>query len=157
MGVGKSTIGPAVAAALGLPFQDLDRLVVDAACGRSIPELFERGGEAGFRALEAAALEAACLAPPHVLALGGGTLHQPGAVDRARAAFVVVVLELPWRELAPRLAGGEGRPLAADAARLFEERAPGYAAAGLSVDARGPVEEVATRVVEAWRRACGSM
>jgi shikimate kinase len=156
MGVGKSTVGRALAASLGLPFRDLDALVVESAGGLSIPEIFERGGEAAFRAREASALETACLAPAHVLALGGGTLHQVGALSQVRRAFLVVVLDLPWTALALRLAGDTGRPLAGDAARLFTERAAGYAAAGVSVSAQGTVDDVVARVIAARRRACES-
>ncbi len=157
MGVGKSTVGRAVALALGLPFQDLDALVVERAGGRTIPDIFAREGEDSFRAQEASALGAACQAPARVLALGGGTLHQRGAVQQLERAFVVVVLELPWPVIAARLAGDTGRPLAADAPRLFAERAAGYAAAGVTVSAHGSVDEVAARVTSAWRRACGLM
>lgn len=85
MGAGKSTIGQLVAARIGLPFGDLDALVVADAGGIGVPEIFSREGERGFRVREARALRAACTAPPHVLALGGGTLHQPGALEIGRA------------------------------------------------------------------------
>jgi shikimate kinase len=55
MGSGKSTVGPLVAARLGLPFIDLDAEVASAA-GRSVAEVFAAEGEAGFRRREAAAL-----------------------------------------------------------------------------------------------------
>ena len=70
MGVGKSTVGPLVAAKLGLPFVDLDEAIATAA-GRSIPAVFAAEGEAGFRRREAAALEGAA-GTETVVACGGG-------------------------------------------------------------------------------------
>ena len=49
MGVGKSTVGPLVAARLGAAFVDLDALIEERS-GRSIVELFAEEGEAAFRA-----------------------------------------------------------------------------------------------------------
>src|SRR5699024_7051134 len=48
---GKTTLGRALAAALGRPFVDLDEEIVRAD-GRSIPEIFAAEGEEGFRARE---------------------------------------------------------------------------------------------------------
>ena len=71
-GSGKTTLGKFLAERFGVPFEDLDDSIVWAAGGTSIPDIFAAEGEAGFRARERAALEAACgLAPerrytPHV-------------------------------------------------------------------------------------------
>ena len=156
MGSGTSTVGPRVAALLGLPFADLDSQVEAAAAGASVAEIFATEGEEGFRRREAQALREACQRPAHVLALGGGTLHQPGAVHVVQSSFCIVVLHAEWPVLAARLAGGAGRPLAQDAAALFEHRALGYRTAGIRVDADASVEAVAERVVAAWRASCGS-
>ena len=51
MGAGKTAIGRKVAAALGLPFIDSDH-EIESVSRMTIPELFERYGEAEFRALE---------------------------------------------------------------------------------------------------------
>ena len=55
MGSGKTTMGRKLARALGLDFVDMEEVIVSRA-GRSIPEIFEAEGEAGFRALEAEVL-----------------------------------------------------------------------------------------------------
>jgi shikimate kinase len=57
-GAGKTTVGRLVAAALGVGFRDTD-LDVEAAAGKSIPDVFFEDGEPAFRALEAAAVAAA--------------------------------------------------------------------------------------------------
>ncbi len=154
MGTGKSTVGRAVAARVGLPFVDLDD-VVAADAGRGIPEIFAEEGEAGFRVREAASLARVAAGPPVVLALGGGTLHQPRAVA-ALTGWAVVVLHAPLEVVAARLGEGGGRPLAPHAAALFEARAAGYRAAGPQVDATRPVPYVVDDVLAAWEAACAS-
>lgn len=150
MGVGKSTVGPIVARRLGLPFVDLDAAIV-ARTGRSIPALFAAEGEGAFRAAESAALSDALATPPLVIALGGGTLHQP-ACRLLLAEHVVVVLQAPLEALAPRLAG-TGRPLAGRATELYQQRAAGYAAhPQVDVVGRSP-EAVAGAVVALWEAA----
>ena len=51
MGVGKTTIGTAVAARLGRRFVDSDELI-EARTGRTVREIFESDGEPAFRQLE---------------------------------------------------------------------------------------------------------
>ena len=143
MGVGKSTIGPALASRLGRSFVDTDE-EVEREAGRSIPEIFEREGEAGFRRRERAAIELAA-ARSAVVALGGGAIVQAGMADRLEAAGTVVWLDAdPGTILAriedagsrPLLAGldAEGRKLRVEA--LLAERTPYYARASIRVDAR---------------------
>ncbi|MCK6504629.1 shikimate kinase [Myxococcota bacterium] len=148
MATGKSTVGPLVAARLGVPFVDLDR-AVEGAAGASVGELFAREGEAAFRARETRALREILAGPDVVLALGGGTLHHGDNLERLRARYRVVVLDLPWEDLAPRLDRGAGRPLAGGGRALWEQRRPGDLRAGTPVDVRGLApDEVATAVLE---------
>ena len=72
MGAGKSTIGRLLALRLGWEFLDLDTHL-EARTGSTIPELFDRYGEAHFRRLESTALASALGRTRTVLALGGGT------------------------------------------------------------------------------------
>lgn len=155
MGVGKSTVGRILAELLGRPFVDLDH-AVEAAAGRGIAELFATEGEAGFRAREHVALEGVLARrEPQVVALGGGTLHQPGNLELLReagAAVVVLVLEEAalWarlRQLEER-GGDPGRPLLAQARSLYRERAPGYLDAGAQLQVTGLApREAATAAV----------
>src|SRR6187551_617567 len=55
MATGKSTVGRRLAEREGVPFLDLDALVIERS-GRSVVQLFAERGEAGFRALEREAL-----------------------------------------------------------------------------------------------------
>ena len=72
MGAGKSTVGRLLAARLNWQFLDLDAHL-EARTGATIPQLFERHGEAHFRRLESTALASALGRDHTVLALGGGT------------------------------------------------------------------------------------
>ncbi len=71
MGVGKSTVGPLVADALGRRFIDLDA-EVERRAGRTVRELVTIDGEPEFRRLEAETMAEVVAAPtPVVLATGG--------------------------------------------------------------------------------------
>jgi shikimate kinase len=72
MGSGKTTVGRLLAESLGWNFLDLDRHL-ETRASASVPELFERLGESGFRRLESSALANALCRTQTVLALGGGT------------------------------------------------------------------------------------
>ena len=50
-GAGKSTVGPLLAALLGVGFLDTDSVVEEAA-GKPVGDIFIQDGEAAFRALE---------------------------------------------------------------------------------------------------------
>ena len=77
MGAGKTTLGLEVADRLGRRLVDLDHELAQSA-RRTIPQLFEERGEAGFRVLEAEATIAALHNErPAVLALGGGAVETP--------------------------------------------------------------------------------
>lgn len=70
-GTGKSTIAQAVGTELNWPVYDLDRVIVERS-GMTIPVIFQREGESGFRLREAEALRAVSQSFPFVVATGGG-------------------------------------------------------------------------------------
>jgi shikimate kinase len=130
---GKTTLGRALAECLQQPFTDLDDEVARLS-GRSADELLATEGEAGFRAIEARALQAACALRGHVIATGGGAvLH--GETFAALAATGTVI----WLRAAPEtlLARGKrthrppltGLPAEAELAALAARREPLYRAA----------------------------
>jgi 3-dehydroquinate synthetase/shikimate kinase len=70
-GTGKSAIADLVGAELNWPVYDLDRIIAECS-GMSIPMIFEREGEAGFRVRETEALRDVAHRGPFVVATGGG-------------------------------------------------------------------------------------
>ncbi len=75
-GSGKSTIAKLLGEKYNWPSYDLDELIVQRS-GMTIPVIFQREGEPGFRVREAEALRAVSNAGPCVVATGGGTVIQP--------------------------------------------------------------------------------
>ena len=71
-GTGKSTIAQSVANELDWPMYDLDQVIVERS-GMTIPVIFQREGETGFRLREAEALRDISESGAFVIACGGGT------------------------------------------------------------------------------------
>ena len=76
MGSGKTSTGRPLAEQLGYGFVDADA-VIEQAANCTIPEIFERDGEEGFRSLESQVLSAICQRHSLVVATGGGVVTQP--------------------------------------------------------------------------------
>lgn len=78
MGAGKSAVGHKLAEDLGREFIDSDE-VIEARTGVDIPYIFEREGEAGFRARERQVIDELTQRPGVVLATGGGAVQDAGS------------------------------------------------------------------------------
>ena len=131
MGAGKSTIGRLLASRLDWQFLDLDAHL-EARTGATIPQLFERHGEAHFRRLESSALASALGHDRTVLALGGGTpedLTNRLLLEQTPGTFTIF-LDAPFPTLFDRcMLQDIARPVLEDpaAAQLrFERRHPLY-------------------------------
>ena len=150
-GAGKTTVGQAVAALLGLPFADNDALL-EAKAGKTVPEIFFDDGEPVFRALEVETIEGALREFDGVLALGGGAILDEGTRGRL-AGHTVVFLSVELADAVKRVGLGVGRPLLSVNPRatlkfLMEQRRPLYAAVAthtVRTDGRPP-EEIAAEV-----------
>jgi shikimate kinase len=151
---GKTTVGTAVARALGVGFRDTDA-DVEAETGTSVADLFISQGEPHFRALEEAAVARALAGHDGVLALGGGAVTS----DATRALLVaygaaggsVVWLDVDLGSAAKRAGLSRDRPLLAVNPRamlrqMLEARAPLYgevATLTVTTGGREPADVVA--------------
>lgn len=154
MGAGKSTVGRLVAERLGWPYLDSDGEILRST-GLTVPEIFDRRGEAAFRAEEARVLaEATTSLGPVVVSVAGGAVLDPDNRRRIAAAGLVVWLRAALPVLAARVGAGAGRPLLGDdppaaMERLYSERREIYqhlADVIVDVDEALP-EQVADRIV----------
>jgi shikimate kinase / 3-dehydroquinate synthase len=110
-GSGKSAAGKLVAANLGLDFVDLDEDIAEHV-GQSIEHIFREGGERVFRAAEAERLADTVRHHPGVVALGGGSLLDPGCRELLESHGQVLCLDVDAHTLLDRLAhSGTARPL----------------------------------------------
>ena len=117
-GCGKSSIGQALADSLHRPFIDADAEIVRRA-GCSIPEIFAKDGEPGFRKIESAVLADLGKASGTILATGGGCITRPENYPSLHQNGRIVWLMRPL-ELLPT----DGRPMsqANPLAALWETR-----------------------------------
>ena len=158
MGVGKTSVGKRLAAALGLPFRDADE-AIEKAAGRTISEIFTDRGEAEFRAGERRVIARLLDEPPHVLATGGGAFAQPETRALLKARAITIWLRADIAVLARRVGRKDTRPLlsgkdpVAVLTALAEARYPAYAEADLTIDT-GETSHPATveLVISALRR-----
>jgi len=158
-GAGKSTVGPLLAAALGLRFVDVDEVVVSEG-GRSIPELFEVEGEDGFRARERDVIRRLAAGDRAVIATGGGALQSVATRDLCKRSGEVVWLRVDVGVAVSRIGSGIGRPLFAtgDAAAVMSaleiRREPDF---GRIADVRVEADVAPSRVVDRIVGALGSL
>ena len=148
-GVGKTTIGKKVAAALGREFIDTDDVIVERA-GRSIPEIFASDGEKAFRALESEVIADVTKRSGLVIATGGGAPTIGANVNPIRQNSVVFFLK---RELSAL--SKDGRPISQsrDLGELFAERLPKYrAVADFEVECGSAVEENCGKILELFNK-----
>jgi 3-dehydroquinate synthase len=112
MGTGKTVTGRALAEILGLDFVDMDHYIQDQQ-GMSIPEIFAKSGEAGWRSLEARACHELEACSGLVLATGGGTLLDERNFDLLSRRGPVFLLEADPRTIRQRVGDATTRPLLA--------------------------------------------
>ena len=138
MGSGKSSTGRPLAEKLGYGFVDSDS-VIEQLAGCSIPEIFQRDGEAGFRKLETQVLSAISEHHSLVVATGGGVVTRSenwGVMHQG----IVIWLDVEREQLLKRLeADSTPRPLLQEADpaqaldRILNARRPQYGEADLTV------------------------
>ncbi len=138
MGAGKTAVGRALSARLGVPMQDSDAEIV-ASAQLTIAEIFERYGEAFFREKETQVIDRLLAGPPSILSTGGGAWmaerNRTLLTERAAVLWLEADLELLWA----RVKNKTTRPLLrTDNPRrtleeILTERTPIYRLAPLKV------------------------
>ena len=141
MGTGKSAVGRLLARLLKTRVVDTDEAIAREA-GVSIPEIFQKEGEPGFRARELRAVEKLCM-DPQVVSLGGGALTQAALRELVQKHGTLVYLRARPETLLQRVGDGSSRPLLANLSRkerlqriqeLLEARERDYAEATIIID-----------------------
>jgi len=158
MGAGKTAIGRRVSSMLDLPFTDSDH-EIESVSRMTVPDLFERYGEAEFRALEQRVIARLLETGPQVLSTGGGAFMNEQTRGAIAAHGLSVWLKADVDILLDRVSKKQNRPLLQNAnpravlERLMVERYPVYALADVTVPTRDERKEViAGEVVEALER-----
>ena len=146
-GCGKSTVGESLAQLMGRELIDTDTRIVEE-MGCSIPELFRRIGEMGFRDTETALIRDIAALQGKVIATGGGAVLRPENVallkENGRVYFLDRSLSL--------LTATSDRPLSSTTEALqarYEERYPIYCGVcDVHMAADGTIDHVVNKIRE---------
>lgn len=159
MGAGKSTVGQLLAELLNFDLVDTDR-VIEAREGCRVEKIFERQGEAAFRALESAMVAELADAKRTVIATGGGLVVNPENFASLRRHSFLACLWASPETIFERVRRQTHRPLLqgpnpqAKVRELLGARAPIYQQSDLlvGVDFRSPAE-TARHIAQAFHQA----
>jgi shikimate kinase len=153
-GVGKTTIGRAVARRLGKEFLDFDQ-EIERRSGLDVRDIFRLKGEEHFRDLEFALTKELSVKSGMVLSPGGGWITQPRSVELLRSTGRIIYLRASPEAVARRLRRVETRPLLAGRdpvvalRELYEKRRALYETADAVLDTeRLARQQLIAKVVE---------
>jgi shikimate kinase len=160
MGSGKTAVGRHLARLLRFGFHDSDA-DIEAKTGVDIQFIFEKEGEAGFRAREKESIERLTALEAIVLATGGGAVIDPDNRRILQERGVVVYLATSIEQQLERTRHGRHRPLLNDTdperklTELMQMRAALYAGiADITVSTDGRrVQLVAEEIHQEMRRS----
>ncbi|MDH0029856.1 MULTISPECIES: shikimate kinase AroK [unclassified Acinetobacter] len=110
MGAGKTTVGRHLAELLGRDFLDSDH-EIERKTGATIPWIFEKEGEAGFRLRETNVINELTARSALVLATGGGAVTQSANREFLNQRGIVVYLYTPVELQLQRTYRDKNRPL----------------------------------------------
>jgi XRE family transcriptional regulator, aerobic/anaerobic benzoate catabolism transcriptional regulator len=143
-GAGKSTLGPLLAARLGVEFLELDR-EIEKEAGLGLAEIMELHGQAGFRRLEHSVLErVVTTCPAVVIATGGGLVAEAATFARLlETCLTVWVKAEPEVHMQRVIDQGDLRPMRDnlrsmdDLRAILASREALYAQADIQLDTTG--------------------
>ena len=154
-GAGKSTLGPALARKLDVPFVELDQ-EIERDAGISLSEIFLLYGQQGYRRYERRCLERVIESHERcVIASGGSIVSEPATYDLLLSTcFTVWLKAAPEEHMARVVAQGDTRPMAGNAQamedlrRILDGRGMLYGQADATVDTAGQTVEQSLRALK---------
>jgi shikimate kinase len=154
MGVGKTTVGKKLAAALNIPFYDSDH-EIESEIGHSISWIFENIGEVEFRKMEARTISKFLNdMPPHILATGGGAFVNEETRKLIKEKSFSIWLKADVSTILSRVSKKANRPLldVGDKKemilKLMEQREKIYSEADISIATdRGTAKEILAEII----------
>ena len=144
-GCGKSTIGKLLAEKLSRTFIDADAVIEERA-GISIPEIFAKNGEEGFRKLETDVLADLGKRSASIISTGGGCITRP-----ENYPFLHLNSKIIWIKRNIDILPTDGRPLsqANKLSDLYASRKPLYKAyCDYTVDNNSALEETVNQILQ---------
>lgn len=154
MGAGKTRFGRVLADALEVRFFDSD-MEIEKASGMSIPDIFDRFGEAYFRDGERRVIKRLMDQGVCVIATGGGAVMNPETAADIWSKTISIWIRAPMPVMLERTGRSDRRPLLRDGdpeevlGRLADIRYPIYQKANIVVDSGdGPVDTVLIQALE---------
>ena len=156
MGAGKTAVGRALAQRLGVAFLDSDA-EIEVAANRTVPEIFERDGEAFFRDKETQIIERLLIDKRCILSTGGGAFLSEQNRKNISAQGISVWLNADLELLWNRVRSKDTRPLLrtddpkATLKNLYDQRVPIYSLADLTVGSAPEysIEDMVDQVIDA--------
>lgn len=146
-GSGKTTLGKLLAKSLSREFVDTDAEIVKRE-GMSIPEIFERSGESGFRKIESEVISELSKEGALVIATGGGAVIKKENVTALKQNGRLFLLNRPLENIPAT----PDRPLSCDREKLtalYNSRLPIYnSVADCVVDCSGDIESSLKNLIE---------
>jgi shikimate kinase len=158
MGSGKSAVGRRLATLLGLPFFDSDA-EIEKRTGVDIRFIFEKEGEARFRARERDVIADLTALQDVVVATGGGAVLDPANRERLKSTGTVIYLRASVDAQLARTQPTRNRPLLLDQdprtvlEGLMSVRQPLYEEiADYTIDTTGMQVRAVSTLVHEWLR-----
>lgn len=144
---GKTTIGKLLETKLHKSFIDMDEIIVQDT-HTSIPEIFKRSGEAGFRKLETMTALKLSVLNRKIIGTGGGTIKNKINIDLLKLNGVVIFID---RDLDKLVTYDPNRPLSSSqeaVKKLYEERFPIYQKyADITVKNNDKIEDTVEKII----------
>jgi len=110
MGVGKSTVSKQLSMDLRMHEVDMDETIINRE-KMSIPEIFEKVGEEGFRDIESDCLKDVVSRTGFIISCGGGTVLRDENVEVMKKDGVVVLMTASPESVLERVKDSNNRPL----------------------------------------------